>query len=152
MDMRTRVTTTANSKHDDNYLRTAEKPLAQSDLIQLLNEGFFDDLDKLDYGSTTSFSLDSTTLEYLVESGVVTNETVLRDLRRMRRDRLPTTIRPVKKGDVPNQGTDGTAQSDCSGSGFGAVGSLDEAINSDRASRVVATEVVATKQKAVVVS
>ena len=130
MDMRTRVTTTANSKHDDNYLRTAEKPLAPDKLIQLLNEGFFDDLDKL------VSSLDSSILQYLVDSEVVTNDSVLRDLRRMRRDRTTTTIRPVRKGDVPNQGIDGTAQSVCSESGFGAVGSLDEAIQSDRASRV----------------
>ena len=127
--MRSRTKTIDNSHTDDDYPRTAENKSLAPKLVGLLNDGYFDDLDKLD------FSLDSKTLNFLIESGKVTNENVLRDLRRMRRDRT-TTIRPVEKGDVPNQDTDGTAiESACSGSEFGAIGSLDEAFQLDGASR-----------------
>ena len=123
-------------------MRVAEhKPLAQRllPLIGILNDeeqyDAYDELDKLDD------ELNSSDLQYLTDCCGVTNEAALRALRRKRNDKrreeTTTTLRPVTRGDVLTQGGDGTTiESDCSVPDVGTLGSLDEAIQPDRASRV----------------
>ena len=139
--MRTSVMRINTSKPDDPMRVAEHKPLAQMllPLIGKLNNGeqydAYDELDMLDD------ELNSSDLQYLTDHCGVTNEEALRALRRKRydtkrREETTTTLRPVTGGDVLTQGVDGTAiESDCSVPDVGTLGSLDEANQSDGASR-----------------